>query len=180
MASLREELKSIETEWISLYNKKQGLFEESAERMGERAYGDKMVFVCLYKDQGLKELAFDEESFEYIDDRYFSKLSGYFTLEISRFKIENITKLAVEGFFQQRLDASPNSYDFFGRSAFELTDYQLSLMKAGNKFKIILDEVGGQIDPEDSPEEIEDYFYLKRAGLIKSELELAKEKSMWD
>ncbi len=180
LVALRAELKLIEEEWIKLYNKKNNLLDESAEGVGERAFHDRMLLISLYKDRELKELAFDEESFDYMDDYSFGKISRMVACEMARFSHENMAQLSVESFFQQRFEASPNSYDFFGKPAHDMTDYQISLIKLGNKFKTILDEVGGQVEPEDSPDEIEDYFYLKRAGLIKSEMELAKEKSMWD
>lgn len=178
LSALRDELKLIEDEWMKLAKEKHALFINSAEKCGERAAHDKMILISLFNSADLSDRVFNEESFEYLDDREFAKISREVSIELSKFSMDNINSLAIEPFFQRRIVS--DLFKFFGKPSTELTDYQINLFNTGEKFKHMLEECGEIPEEYQNPEGIEDYFYLKRANVLQTEQERAKQKSMWN
>lgn len=180
LEALREELNLIESEWVKLSQEKYALLYNSAERMADRAFSDQSLLLCLFRDKELKIPAYDEESFEYLDDFIFDRISREVSVQLGRFKIDNLNLLAIEPFFQRRLSVSSDLFDFFGKPSYLLSEYQISLLKLGEKFKSMLDEIGEVKEDYSTPEGIEDYFYLKRANVLKTDQEIAAERAKWD
>lgn len=179
LSSLREELKEIEKEWLRVLNEKQELFINSIEQFSSKIAYDTQLSISLFRDAELKIPAFSSDDFEYLNDIEFIKIRREYSTILEQFSFDNLNLIAVEPFFQRRLSLG-SLYDFWGKPSYSLTENQVNLLKIGEKFKTLLEETGDLPEDYQTPEGIEDWFYLKRAGVLKSNADIVKQKQMWD
>jgi hypothetical protein len=178
--SLRQELKNIAENYSRILSEKDSLLEDSIEFFAKKRTVDALILNSFFKDRELKLRAFSQDDLDYLEDSMMFKLVHSYNGLKDKFCRDNIRKICIEPFFMKRFAVSEDKFDFFGLPCCSLTDYQISLISEGEKFKFLLGQLDDIPDEYNDPEGIEDLCALKNAKVLKTKEQLAKEDSVWN
>lgn len=137
------------------------LNEEKNEALGyciedyiNKKYNEDYMVSALYKDSGLTERYFTEESFDELHASEFSDLMYLIESFYQKFSHEHIKKLAACSFTMNTYQVcGDNSYYFYGKFAKDLTSYQINLFSLCGYFKSLISHAEGQSPPPDVAED---------------------------
>ena len=148
---------------IELSNKRDILTVNSAENYALGEYIINFLMESVYLDKDLKVQKWNDEEKAYQKastlDLYFRKHNEIF----SRFSNENLKKIAISDYFQEGFSLVSDMSQFFNKRVFELSDYQVRLLKYGNTFKDVLTEAYDAPDEYfEDPNKLEQWYILKK------------------
>jgi hypothetical protein len=148
---------------IELSNKRETLTANSAENYALGEYIINFLMESVYIDKDLKVQKWNDEEKAYQKastlDLYFKHHNQIF----SRFSNENLKKIAISDYFQEGFSLVSDMSQFFNKKVFELSDYQVRLLRFGNTFKDVLTEAYDAPDEYfEDPNKLEQWYILKK------------------
>ena len=148
---------------LELSRKKELITQNSAESSATGEYIINFLLESVYVDDKLTKQKWDAEEKDYLK---VSHLTPYFNEHnkiFSRFSNENLKKIAICDYFQEGFSLVTDMSQFFNKKVFDMSDYQVRLLKYGSTFKEVLTEAyDAPDDYYNSPEKLEQWYILKK------------------
>lgn len=146
-----------------LNKKKYEISKSSAENHAMNEYIVNFILESVYTDNSLKTQKWSDEdkSYQKVKDLnpFFEKHNRIF----SRFSSENLKKIAICDYFQEGFSLVTDMSQFFNKKVFDLSDYQVQLLKYGSKYKEVLSEAYDAPDEYfNDPNKLEQWYILKK------------------
>lgn len=182
---IKSQIKDFEEKINNLKKENESLTKERREAVGITAEdyalkkaNEYILYLSLYKDQGLKCKFFNsEESFWETDNDIIYKYFFMYKIYSDELSLNNLKKIAVSSFFMNSfLLSEDNVYRFYGKPIVELTQNQLDLYYIAKNYKSNLIKIGRH-PPKNyrSLQEIVDWY--ENAGLSNNKSKTQKEAS---
>jgi hypothetical protein len=178
--SLTEEITLLEKSWADLLTEKHGITHGCAEDFADNLSNQHQIFISIYKDEALKNRMYSNEEFEYLDSDEYLDVLILCRKSMQELSTDTIRKLSSSLFFQEAFSLLTDITDFFQKPVYNLSFYQVKLLKYGSHFKSILTEFGSP--PSEyfgDPDKLEEWYYIRKSGLEKEEQETKKNEDSW-
>lgn len=180
LISLNEEIKLMEESYSELAIEKYNITNNCAEDFADNASNQYQIFNSLYKDSDLKIKAYSKDDFDYLDSEEYLNILIVCKDILQIFNLDIIKTIACGSFFQEAFSLVEHPKDFFVKPVYNLTYYQIRLLKYGNYFKNIYSNYGAP--PEeltDKPDKIEEWYFIKKSGHENEEREMKVTEDKW-
>lgn len=122
------------------------------------------IIHSFFKDSECKIKLIDE-TIEDLDDKDYLELIELYNKNQDRLGGDNIKKIALSPFFTSLFSLCPdNAYNFYGKPAINLTNYQVILYITGANFRNILSQYGNTLtdDIKSNPDELLDTIEMRQ------------------
>lgn len=132
--------KTIDEEQLKLnilLARKQELVGTSAEQYGIKMSNEEFIRTLIYKDEDLRNLKFDENSFGELSSTDLAFLVKNYSDISEKFSEENIQHIVLQDFFNMYMSCCENPYQFYGKPIINLSAYQMKLVLYGRVFSNI-------------------------------------------
>lgn len=152
------DIESAQKRLYDLKNTKASFFNRTAESYAEERVNDFYILKCLYKDNKLNRLAFEEDQFDDIDSETLSCIIKEYSNVYKNINDNTIQYLVLQDFFNLYMPFAENPTEFFGKSVCELTYNQIKLLIYARFFKNVFqqnDKMPQEI--RNDPDKIIDY-----------------------
>lgn len=161
MDLVNKEIENYNNQLLDLVIQKEKLVGKTAETYADRKINEYYIYVSLFKDKNLKNIYYDHEEFNNLDEQELQDLIKLYNERISNFNDTNLKKISLSPMFMNLLGlAGDNLYNLFGKALIELTFYQLELIQHGKYFRDILRNCKTPPSPElyQSPDKLLEWF----------------------
>lgn len=147
---VQEEIESVEKARAALLDERFRLIGQTAEDFATTRINELYIINSLYKDKNLISPLIDEEEYDELEPREFSRIVDSYNAKMIEFNHDNLKRVAISQFYQNNFSMTENLYYFFGRPIAFLSHYQQELGYWGKVFQSILNE------DKSVPEELKD------------------------
>jgi hypothetical protein len=161
----RKQKEALEKDLLELVSEREELIGYTAEKYSGKKSNLEILRFTLFKDKQFKELLFDNETFDLMDDSELNTLLLSNNSILNDFTQRNLKKIAATGFFLNAfLIAESNVMNFYGKPVVRLTNYQIDIFNHGLKYKNVLEK--GKTPPSvlTSLDEIVDWYEGQASG----------------
>lgn len=140
---MRDDINQKQELLVKIIKERDELLGLTAENFAHKKSNEFIIYYSLYKDDLKTPLFKDQDEFAEGTEIELIEYINCYKEFIDMFKIENIKKIAVCGFFMNAFflcDDNPNI--FFGKPIINLTQYQCDLFALGRNYKYYLTKSG--------------------------------------
>lgn len=131
----------------------------TAEKAAEQRVQLEYVRASFCKDRELNEYLFTESQMRELSEEDSDELLMCYVNTVSRFSVENVRRIAVQGFFvNQFYLCGEQLYYFFGQPIVDLTIYQANLLSYGQYYRNVFSHHQLPKDIADDPDKIDEYI----------------------
>lgn len=166
---INKQIKEAEKQITLLKMKRGELIGFTVEQFAAKKINEYYVFNALFKDTGLKERLYDEESFDDLDENQIGDLIEVYNQSSKFFNQTNLQRISLAPFFMNSFHlANDDAYVFWGKPIIKLTFYQTELFGYAKYFKSLLQNAPVKPDDDlyDDPSKLID-FCNSKANLDK-------------
>lgn len=154
----KKNVEEAEKKLNEIYYDRVSLIRTTAESYAASQIELESVCYLFFYDKELTKPVFQLDMEEQQFDSAVNILKGV----NDKFKPGNIKHISINPIFTNTFYLCENLRDFFGKPMTQMTNYQISLIRNGNYFKRIFQEVGEVL--EGTPEEIEDSYKIWKSN----------------
>jgi hypothetical protein len=180
LKSLNEEIELMQNSYNEIAIERFNITRGCAEDFAENTSNQYQIFHSLYTDENLLNKAYSKDDFDYLDSEEYFDILLLCKDNLENFNLNNIKTIACGFFFQDAFSLVEHPKDFFNKPVYNLTYYQIKLLKYGNYFKNIYANYGSP--PEDileNPDKIEEWYFIKKSGHENEEKEMKVTEDKW-
>ena len=160
-----EDIKKIQDRQKELQNTKNLIYFQSAEYYADNWSAEYQIYFCSYIDENFSKRPWDYEEFQELTPSELNDVQSKYSEYITQFSDKGIKKLSIDPFFRNLYNLENNKSRIFGDSVFDLTLYQLSLLRYARYYDGIFKN-SNYIPPEllEDPDKLEEWFINQKAG----------------
>ena len=138
--SFEKRIKDLEKTLSKHREKRASLVRNTAEEYAEKRANEIFMFNSLFKDKEFKELFFSQEDFDHLNKIELGKVYIEYNNSTKEFSQDNIRQISIEPFFTSLFNLFDKDVsNFYGKSVFDLTYYQINLLNYGKLFSKIFE-----------------------------------------
>ena len=160
------QIKQEEEKLTKILEEKYSMIGMTIESYSQRMVNDYYIINNIYKDKELKNLYFNKQDFEELDDEEVSNIVTIYNNTSNNFSDELLRKLALQDFYQSYYYlCNDNLSYFFGKPIIHLTFHQVKLGNYSKYYKSLLESTDTSKIPKDSrydPDKLENFINAKR------------------
>lgn len=157
--ALAKELAEERKAFAALVEKREKLFDLTAEKVAWNKAQFYYIYLAIYRDESLSKRLYSQRDLDEWDDDESFKLLDFYFAHLELLSLENVKRIAVSPVFLNHFEVcGDNLWAFFNRPVWQMTVPQTNLITNGAYFRNLLRSE--QFIPEDirdDPQKIEDF-----------------------
>lgn len=155
---IKKDIREISMERYSLLSESAEVKAESRLRFYTMA-----ASILTFENGGYKEIK--EDFLDSLSDREFLEIESFYLIKMHNLTYENIKKICIDPFFYSSFTISDKPFDFFRKPLVELTTFQVTLLRIGETFSKVANEVPDlPKEYEGNPDKMLMFWYAVRNG----------------